>query len=119
MAHGAQGPQRAPVATPAAQTDATPRLLDKQMLPESQPRSRRLLTLHDTAATLSISVASVRRLITGGHLPCLRFNRHRPSDTKDLEAFVQGVTRPWDRVRGHCHHDSIHSSRKEIARVEE
>lgn len=91
MAHGAQGPSGGGrnVATPAAQTDATPTLLGKQMLPESQPRSRRLLTLHETATTLSISVTSVRRLITGGHLPCVRFNRRLLIETKELERFIE------------------------------
>ncbi len=80
---------------------------------------RRLLTILEAATALSISGLSVRRLITGGHLPCVRFNRRLRGDTKDLESFVQLVTQPRVRVRGHHSHNPIQSSRKETERVEE
>ena len=58
----------------------------KTMLSASSPR---LLTLIETAALLSVSVPSVRRLIAAGHLPCVRFNRRLLVDTKDLDQFIQ------------------------------
>jgi excisionase family DNA binding protein len=48
-----------------------------------------LLTLNETAALLSVSVPSVRRLIAAGHLPCIRFNRRLLVDTKDLERLIE------------------------------
>jgi excisionase family DNA binding protein len=51
--------------------------------------SRRLMTLRAAAALLSVSVPSVRRLIAGSHLPCVRFNRRLLVDTKDLDRFIE------------------------------
>jgi excisionase family DNA binding protein len=61
---------------------------------QSRPGGRRLLTLQEAAEFLSVSVASVRRLIAADHLRIVRFNRRLLVDLKDLEIFIQQAKQP-------------------------
>jgi excisionase family DNA binding protein len=65
---------------------------------QAQPGlTRRLLTLHDAATILGLSVASIRRLIASGRLPALRLVRHLRVDVRDVEALITDARRrgPW------------------------
>jgi excisionase family DNA binding protein len=57
-------------------------------------RTRRLLTLQETAELLAISVGSARRLIAAGELAVVRFNRRLLVDAQDLETFIQRAKQP-------------------------
>jgi excisionase family DNA binding protein len=53
------------------------------------PKARRLLSLQQVAELLGVSTASVRRLLSAGQLPFVRFNRRLLVDVKDLDAFIE------------------------------
>ncbi len=52
---------------------------------------RRLLTLKEAADLLSLSIASLRRLISQGRIPIVRLNRRVLIDMKDLEYVVESA----------------------------
>jgi excisionase family DNA binding protein len=62
--------------------------------PTQASKQKRLLTLHEAAELLSVSVASVRRLIATDQLRIVRFNRRLLVDLKDLEMLIQQAKRP-------------------------
>jgi excisionase family DNA binding protein len=51
--------------------------------------ARRLLTLREAADVLSLSVASVRRLVWTGRLRFVRLNRRIRIDVHDLDRLIQ------------------------------
>ena len=59
--------------------------------------ARRLLTLHDAAMILGLSVASIRRLIASGDLPALRLTRRLLVDVQDVERLIETLKArgPW------------------------
>ncbi len=78
-----------PTTTPPSVTTASTLPRNNRRSAESLRPPRRLLTILETAAVLSVSVPSVRRLIAAGHLPCVRFNRRLLVETKDLDRFIE------------------------------
>jgi len=56
----------------------------------SQSVSRRLVSLAEAAATLSISIATARRLVRSGRLPVVRLSRRLLLDTRDLDILISG-----------------------------
>ncbi len=57
---------------------------------ELVPRvQRRLLRVSEAAEYLSATHSCVRRLIWGGHLPCVMLGRFVRIDRGDLDAFIQ------------------------------
>ena len=58
--------------------------------PAESPRpNQRLVTLADTAAMLSISLSTVRRLVWSGKLPATRLSRRVLVDVKDLDRLIE------------------------------
>lgn len=52
-----------------------------------------LLTLHEVAAVLRVSVSTVRRLVASGELRVVRVRRRPLVSEKELEAFVSASFR--------------------------
>jgi len=51
--------------------------------------SRRLVSLAEAAATLSISIATARRLVQSGKLPATRLSRRVLVDVRDLDRLIE------------------------------
>jgi excisionase family DNA binding protein len=51
--------------------------------------SRRLVSLAEAAATLSISIATARRLVQSGKLPAIRLSRRVLVDAKDIDRLIE------------------------------
>jgi len=51
--------------------------------------ARRLITLREAADVLSLSVASVRRLVWTGRLRFVRLNRRLRIDVRDLDRLIE------------------------------
>ena len=57
--------------------------------PKAPPLSRRLYDIQAIAGYLGIPVYSVRGLIWGGALPCVRIGRRQYLDLKDVDRFIE------------------------------
>ena len=64
--------------------------INKEKLSLKHPSTTpvRLLSMQAAAALLSISYWTVRNLIWGGDLPCVRVGRRILIDRQDLETFI-------------------------------
>ncbi len=58
------------------------------MLQTDEHRPRRLLSLAETSERLSVSVSTVRRLVSSGLLPAVRVGHQLRVDPDELERYV-------------------------------
>ena len=54
----------------------------------------KLIGVEEVAGLTSIPESTIRRMVTGGRIPCIRFGKHVRFDPEDIAAWIEGSKVP-------------------------